>query len=1343
MAKKSRRPAARKKVARAKTKTAKPSRATKIAATTVTRPVTLTTATTTTTTTPATTSGGGTKTVTTTTPITTGVGVVTQPGTVGPVLPTVPVKFTRRVVRPRDLLVLDLTFFNLRVENRPDGSRALVRAAAGKPAYIIVGFPPQHLLEQAFFESAPEAPLQDPPPGAPPQAADPDKASPPGPEEPTANSIPVQSRLADASRLVFRLPANFTSLPYTLHAVLDCCRTAELSVAPSATPPEPKLTFRPGLDVSVVTGLITSPSIAVLPNVKVAPRRAAAVRAKTKTPAPVKMSRLAVRAAASQAVAATLLAESRNQWYAKRSPLAREVATAGEIAEVESIWEKLTILPKLALPEETQTAIEAPTRLILSPNSYGAWVHALGPVESAQTARVELWHTRLGVRAAAGVTEGDDFRRTVRAIWSPDANIDQPFTIPSHPVPPSPFRASLDRFDRHNLVHLSANHQLYIPNTSPVKRHKPLPIDVDRLMLSTLGAWMNIRGAWDPPAPLSVEEWRHRATLGRDHYVRVVYAGALYPFGHRASLVKVTERKFHNGVPGNPAFLRQRMFIVVREPYRVLGNTGFKINTESLDLKMPLKSARLTTLVTPNLDLPELGKCAVVATVGGNNPEAQSIFWPHVGGPVFRFHLQFEDESGAKIDATAPLFFLGDEKLTPGNELIPQPLADLLAARYSTHAPFETFRRLNLTGQRVQFAPTNKPGDTSFEVAAMEFELQPVSGKLVPAMQAAAVTVPSLKHLSGNHSAPEVKFPSLFLKGGFAPTGTNRNPGEVFLELVTSGASKVDFSSQGNRSGGMIAPNISISGLSRSLGPVGGGIDKIAKDGLEPTDFFKDLGDMLPKLFGCIKITDILSFIGLGDLTKLPRFMTESLTAAQGLIDDANRMLGYISTLQGQLSGVAAQLNAVATAAGDVINALGALLGDPLDGAKRNAFRAAFDALVGSSKTLHGALATVSAPEDVAFAKTQLLQLLNKVSAGLEQAGDVIAMADQIADTIEALSEMRIKFEWKPDIKSWPASDPIFQVLSGGGLVIAVEMSAAGAGKEPSFDVACRLQKFDLNLIAPETFLKLHFTKIEFTASSRKKPDVNVEFGGIEFVGVLSFVETLRSLIPLDGFSDPPYLEVTEEGIEAGFSIGLPNIAIGVFSLTNMSLGAAFTVPFIGNEPLSVRFNFCERSDPFRLTVWIFGGGGFFAITITPAGVQILEASFEFGAAAAIDFGVASGSISVMAGIYFRMEADEASLTGYFNLKGRVSVLGLITASLELALELRYEFASGKCVGRASLIIEIEILFFSASVEIVCEKKFAGANNDPSFAQIMAPYDDPSTGEHVEPWSDYCEAYAA
>src|SRR5690606_10258320 len=68
-----------------------------------------------------------------------------------PTLPTLN-EFTRRIVRPRDLLVLDFTFVNLRVTNDADGNFQLVRRDASKAAYLVVGFPPQHLLERAFFE---------------------------------------------------------------------------------------------------------------------------------------------------------------------------------------------------------------------------------------------------------------------------------------------------------------------------------------------------------------------------------------------------------------------------------------------------------------------------------------------------------------------------------------------------------------------------------------------------------------------------------------------------------------------------------------------------------------------------------------------------------------------------------------------------------------------------------------------------------------------------------------------------------------------------------------------------------------------------------------------------------------------------------------------------------------------------------------------------------------------------------------------------------------------------------------------------------------------------------------
>jgi hypothetical protein len=199
-----------------------------------------------------------------------------------------------------------------------------------------------------------------------------------------------------------------------------------------------------------------------------------------------------------------------------------------------------------------------------------------------------------------------------------------------------------------------------------------------------------------------------------------------------------------------------------------------------------------------------------------------------------------------------------------------------------------------------------------------------------------------------------------------------------------------------------------------------------------------------------------------------------------------------------------------------------------------------------------------------------------------------------------------------------------------------------------------------------------------------------------------------------------------------------------------VSLGAGFTVPFIG-QPLSVRFNFCRREQPFQLTVYMFGGGGFLGVAIDPSGVQMLEAAFEFGAAISIDLGVASGGVEVMAGIYFRIEQDNATLTGYLRLGGHVDVLGLITASLELYLELTYESATGKCKGMAQLTIEISVFIFSGSVTVKCERKFAGANGDPSLRIMMGLNPTLSLADELDlidgpdvdyAWRDYVEAFA-
>ncbi len=210
---------------------------------------------------------------------------------------------------------------------------------------------------------------------------------------------------------------------------------------------------------------------------------------------------------------------------------------------------------------------------------------------------------------------------------------------------------------------------------------------------------------------------------------------------------------------------------------------------------------------------------------------------------------------------------------------------------------------------------------------------------------------------------------------------------------------------------------------------------------------------------------------------------------------------------------------------------------------------------------------------------------------------------------------------------------------------------------------------------------------------------------------------------------------MSEKGIAASYSVGLPDLSFGVFSLQNLSLAAGFTVPFLV-DPLSVRFQFCDRQSPFLLTVSAIGGGGFFGVTLDPDGVQTLEAAFEVGAELSVNLGVASGGVHVMVGIYYKMQNDDAMLEGYFRIGGEMEILAVASVSIELYLSLTYEFSSGMCTGRATLTIEIEIAFISVPVTVSCERKFAGSNGDPTFEELMAPEGD------VNPWAQYCEAFA-
>ena len=937
----------------------------------------------------------------------------------------------------------------------------------------------------------------------------------------TPTPPPVRNLAAGPSRLAFQLADGMTSIAYTIEALLDWAKLLP-SVAPVALP-EPEL--------------IEAPPAGPLP----------------------------VRTASIEQTAARLGTISVDP---------SSVFTTIDFG-VEGIINRppLGLTPRIREPLPTETAIESPWHLFLSPDINGAWKHASQAV--TLSGATELWHTRLAVRSKGhdGSTIVDEtLPRKIRAIWTTGF---QPSTLPGHtpqPIPPD-FRKSLDPNDRYQIVRQSADFT--------IKNHPPKPIDAEKLFLSALGAWMDVRGTWDPVATqqisLSLEEWRHRAAMARDNYVRVVTAGFLLPHGHRASLVKVTERKFQS-INGGPttAYLRQRAFIVVREPEK-----SYTFLAANEQRKLPYQKLTITTLVTPDLDSPQT-----------DPTDGYYSFIPMVNGTPYLFHLVGQDaeQQGTQTsEFTSPLYFVEFS-----NDVIYQHAVSNYQA--------SGLRKRPLNGQKVAFAKSSKAGDTSFQTVDITFSavkrpnglLPPV---FFPQMDGANVSVPAIQQVTGNSGALAIRFYQKYVDGDFGAGG-------VFVE---NAASALNVAFRGDQSGGVATPNLNVTGLSRQFGTVSGTLDNIASGIFDPTDYLSDAG---AKLFGVIPLMKLIQ----------------------------------------------------------------AVFGD---------------ATVPSLKT------------------------------------------NRLPDRI------RTELHWAPHVQTF--ADPSgFITLEFTGdktksLTINTTIEALLTGGTPQATVEGHMRDFNIQLAE---VIELKFKTFDFTAPAGKKLDVNVALADndpIEFLGDLSFINELRKIIPSDGFQDPPFINVNESGVTAGYTLAVPSVGVGVFSIENIKLSAALTLPFISG-PLRFRFAFSERENPFLITVSLLGGGGFFGISVGPDGVELLEASLEVGASVSIDVVVASGNVHIMVGVYLKLDFTSSSsqLTGYLRAGGSLSVLGLISASVEFYLGFTYYFGPPCSIaGEATVTIEVHVLFFSASVHPTLRREFA----DPqiSVKDLLSPAS----------WTTYCEAFAA
>ncbi len=1070
------------------------------------------------------------------------------------------------VLRPDDLLNLEISGVNLRLDAGDPAAPALVVADQQQPALLVVTFPPQTTFEQAFYDAVNPTPVQVLGPGDKPRPATPDT----GPPHPPGD---VESLMSGPTRLVFRLPTD-ARIPYSISGLLDWS-TFELVVAPVADVP---------------AGQNPSPA------------------------------------------------------------------------------------PTVHAPADHETTLQLPFRLHLSPTHAAAWQHATEAVTHA--GRAELWHTRLAGRDADGVPTELDEQHTIglRAIWSPDY-------LPGQPVPPPgptglpTGLAPMSNADRHQIVVLTSAFGGYAEDAFTA--FVPEPVQASLVMLSPLGGWLRSFGAWDPPAMLKpprhqrfvdVEEvlhldqivdrrallepllepqpqprlepqpwlepqpqakvepaqlrqyvdprifgfarydvdedarldlsqWAHVAAQGRDHYVRLVYEGRLSDTGHRASLVKVTERRFETQPTGSPvAYLRQYIYIVVKEPERVYAPDGSTARGRS----MPLRRITLTTRVTPHIDYPYAPPSAIT----------KKSFWVMVGGADFLFHGTTEDADGNVVDFAKPLIFV------PNSETA----FDLLQGTIQTVGGKQRLQAA-VPGQKIWYADSDGADNTAFVTESFQLGNEGATRDTFfePVLFSATVRIPAVDALTGSSATPTIRLFGSYVAHGFTDGG---NATGVFAEVVTlhdtsptaiatldTAGSNAAFNAA--QSGGFATPQLDVTVLSRAHGPLGGHVTDALTNTFKPADVFPAGA---ATLFGVFDLADLLPV--------------------------------------GQVDGQAPKMTV--TRAGNAV------------------------------------VTTLDWQSPV----------------GTKDAGIVTFVSKGTTLTVE--------------------------------VVMRKEPGTAG-----TTTVNGSLTAFDVEFLAS---LVIHFTSFDFHAVTGAKTDVQVGLDDttpVQFVGDLAFVEALRQIIPPGVFGDGVSIDVIPglPGIKAGLAISLPPAEVGIFALKNIAFSAGLTIPFTSGQPV-VEFGFARRDAQFQLAVLIFGGGGFFHVELDTDGLRMLEAAFEFGATAALDIGVASGEVHIMAGIYFAVEKKAipdhgeqmcASLSGYLRCGGSLCVLGLVKISVEFYLSFTYYAAPiDKAKGRATLTVEVEIACFSKSIELTVERAFGGHGGDPTFADQMPT---PAL------WTDYAEAF--
>jgi hypothetical protein len=1034
-----------------------------------------------------------------------------------------------------------------------------------------------------------------------------------------------------------------------------------------------------------------------------------------------------------------------------------------------------------------QTAIEYPFRLQLAPHANARFVLrnvvAGGraderPAAGVPSSRIEAWHARLAGPSSASPLP------TLFAAYSifPSVNAGDPENMEQGGQDAAGGSKDCDAAvvfgmraqDRTALVkYTGARPQ---PNAEPATA-----IQANRLVLTTGGAEADLRFS-RPRAPqddgLDLTAWTHRASLGRDDFVELVYPGTLFPYGHKASYIERIQRTANAG----QAILQSSAHIRIEEPVK-----AFSSQRTVSDPKNPVASSAQQfaatrieiveqetpdiDVVSERLDVPAVNVC--------DYPDLKKILPPYplafvplmqrqvrqkgkvvTGGGTprdYRFHLRRTDHDGRTVETRETLIFCSDgiaaiDRAAPGVG-IAKRLAAAVQAAYSRPAVL---------------APD--------EIAPVPPDRHAVVGDLALVADAANPTSPVTVYrciaagTAGTISpgSPPPAPPGAELFAIWAPFIPQRNfvllrnqlfafaptPHDV-KELLTQAGSEatdealresatvlaaqwiqlqptIEFSTgldKAVHTPWAPAAQVKIDALRKILGrEVEAAVAFVRSEGaiLNATkDAFYDVLDTVKntrQVFA--RMRDRVAI----DLQQQERSLEQRARSA--VVDLVSDAVG-LGAVQGVIHGNFA----------DTVQHLGADV----------------------PKALANLIDTTQPVMEVAqLFKDFHSKILGFIDIGLlidSVAVDVINQAHKIPKIVNSLRNGVAVTSYDYTTEITQDAGPFLRGPGQCTLDFHSEVSVALQGAATHV-LTCSIQNFRISLAGVVT---LPFSQLTLVQQGQSPPRVQVDMGLPEFGGPFALLNNsfLKSLF--SAFGSGFNIGVSPSAIIAAMAFHIPSINLGAFSISNLNFDLSAFLPIV-RQPAVVQLGLGSARNRFMVGVGIFGGGGFLTLGFSlEHAATTLEGAIEFGGYLALNLFVAEGEAHLTAGIGFKIDGEGFEVAGFVRCGGHMSVLGLISVSIEFYLELRYAKSGGRTVyrGTCEVQVEVSVLFFSTTVTLRFEKSFDAGGDAQAIAQLAyephvlsdvprgsgalrgdRPHSVAATLREAE-WREYCDAFAA